>query len=69
MMTEVVTGKTIEHAKQISKNMQSWIEEGKEPAIPENLQALEAVRHHPARKKCVMLAWHALIQGMEEYND
>ncbi|MFT7261427.1 MAG: nitrogen fixation NifU-like protein [Glaciecola sp.] len=67
MMTEAITGQPAEHAKIMAAQMQRWIE-GEDVNIPHMLKPLEAVRHHPARKKCVMLAWHALIEGMEEIN-
>jgi len=67
MMTEFITGKPVEHAKIIAIQMQRWIE-GEDVNIPSILKPLKAVRHHPARKKCVMLAWHALIEGLEESN-
>ena len=67
LMTESITGQPVEHAKTIATQMQRWIE-GEDVNIPAILKPLEAVRHHPARKKCVMLAWHALIEGMEQSN-
>ncbi|MBT1450006.1 SUF system NifU family Fe-S cluster assembly protein [Glaciecola sp. XM2] len=68
MMTEAIAGKSVADAAKLAQNMQAWIEEGKAVTLPDTLQPLEAVRHHPARKKCVMLAWHALRQGMEQCN-
>jgi len=67
MMTEVVSGAAPSQAKAIAKQMQLWIA-GEEADIPASLQALDAVRHHPARKKCVMLAWNALSEGLEASN-
>jgi len=67
MMTETVKGQSTEHVKKIAFDMQQWIE-GEDIDIQEMLKPLEAVRHHPARKKCVMLSWNALTEGMEQYN-
>jgi nitrogen fixation NifU-like protein len=67
MMTETIKGQPVKQAKKIAAQMQQWIA-GEEIDIPQMLKALEAVRHHPARKKCVMLAWHALIEGLEQCN-
>jgi nitrogen fixation NifU-like protein len=65
MMTESIKGLPAEHAKILAAQVKRWIE-GEDLAIPAMLKPLEALRHHPARKKCVMLAWHALVEGMEE---
>ncbi len=67
MMTEAIKGQSGLHAKELAGQMQKWIEGG-DHSIPETLKPLDAVRHHPARKKCVMLAWQALIEGLEELN-
>lgn len=32
----------------------------------ESLAALGAIRQHPVRKKCVLLAWQALKEALEE---
>lgn len=61
MMTEVVTGKTSQQADALYRDMKVWINDGGQEAQPDALlQVLDAVRHHPARKRCVMLAWEAL---------
>jgi nitrogen fixation NifU-like protein len=46
-------------------DMQHWID-GERVEIPETLKPLDAVRHHPARKQCVMLCWNALASGLEQ---
>jgi nitrogen fixation NifU-like protein len=65
MMTEAVQNMAIAEARRLATDMKQWVA-GEERAIPEILQPLEAVRHHPARKKCVMLCWNALAEGLEE---
>ncbi len=67
MMTESTKGQSAEYVKNIAAQMQRWIA-GEDVNIPDMLLPLEAVRRHPARKKCVMLAWHALVEGMDECN-
>ena len=59
MMTEVVNGKSTQEAHQLVESMKAWFtSDGDRPS--ERLQALEAVRSHSARKRCVLLAWEAL---------
>lgn len=65
MMTEVISGQSSEVAKTLATAMQQWIE-GEEIDIPEGLRPLHALRHHPARKKCVILCWNALATGLRE---
>ena len=65
MMTELISGESSETAAMLANDMQKWIE-GEQIAIPEALKPIEAVRHHPARKKCVMLCWNALSEGLNE---
>ena len=63
MMTETVSGKSKADAHQLVEGMRSWFGgEGKNPA--DNLEALEAVRGHSARKRCVLLAWEALDDAL-----
>ena len=65
MMTEAVSGKQTHEAAELAENMRRWIA-GEDAYIPESLMALDAVRHHKARQKCVMLAWHALTEGITQ---
>ena len=59
MMTEAVNGRSKEDAHQLVEAMNIWFtSRGDKPS--ESLQALEAVREHSARKRCVLLAWEAL---------
>jgi nitrogen fixation NifU-like protein len=65
MMTESIKGQSTEYAKKTAHQMQLWVD-GEDIHIPDILKPLEAVRHVPARKKCLMLAWHALAAGIVE---
>lgn len=63
MMTEVVSGKSKQDVHQLIEGMKDWFTaDGEKP--DENLQALEAVRSHSARKRCVLLAWEALDEAL-----
>ena len=63
MMTEAVSGKNKQDAHQLAEDMKAWFTaDGEKPA--ESLQALEAVRGHSVRKRCVLLAWEALDDAL-----
>ena len=63
MMTETVIGKNKVEAHQLAEGMKSWF--GGEGECPvDALKALEAVRGHSARKRCVLLAWEALDDAL-----
>ncbi len=63
MMTEVVTGKSKQDAQLLAEGMRSWFSaDGEKP--DETLEALEAVRGHSARTRCVLLAWEALDDAL-----
>ena len=65
IMSECTQGLTMLQARQIVQQMLEWFGDFKGEA-PSNttLAALGAVRQHPARKKCVLLAWIALDETL-----
>ena len=65
IMSECTQGLTMLQARQIVQQMLEWFGDFKSEA-PSNttLAALGAVRQHPARKKCVLLAWIALDETL-----
>jgi nitrogen fixation NifU-like protein len=65
MMTEALQGLNVSDADALSHDVHQWIA-GEREYIPETLAALDAVRHHPVRKKCLMLCWRAFAEGLEE---
>lgn len=69
MMTEAVNGTSIESAESIYEDMKIWFDTGTERdsvTPPESLRALDAVREHPARRRCVLLAWEALHDAIDK---
>lgn len=67
MMTEAVSGKRTEQARQLCECMQSWFGQGTGVELQtatEELQALSSVRQYPARRRCVLLPWEALSDAI-----
>ena len=72
MMTETVSGSTLASAAQLCDRMRAWfgdIEPATAPALPQGLEALTAVRQHPARRRCVLLSWEALAAAIGQATD
>jgi len=66
MMTECTSGLKVPQARQLIANLLQWFSNTDNEAAPdENLAALGAIRLHPARKKCVLLAWQALDETLD----
>jgi nitrogen fixation NifU-like protein len=68
MMTDAVSGQSTEEARQLCHHMQDWFQQGDGTDLappPEDLQALSAVREHPARRRCVLLSWEALADALD----
>jgi nitrogen fixation NifU-like protein len=66
MMTECAGGLKITQARQLVAGMQQWFSNSDDAAPPDdNLAALGTIRQHPARKKCVLLAWQALAETLD----
>lgn len=72
MMTECISGLRFQQARQLIVKLQHWFSNTNSEMPPnENLSALGPIRQHPARKKCVLLAWQALdeaLHGIEMNN-
>ncbi|CAD7851397.1 MAG: hypothetical protein [Olavius algarvensis Gamma 3 endosymbiont] len=70
MMTECTSGLELQQARQLIARMQQWFSNPDNEAPPnENLAALGTIRQHPARKKCVLLAWQALDETLDGIED
>ena len=65
MMSVCVEGLTAQQAKQLSADVRHWIEGERDTPPSPALAALDAVRSHSARRKCVMLAWKALGDALD----
>jgi len=68
MMTEAVAGRDREQARSLRDGVYRWFGEDPSAAVhlPEILQALTPVRDMPARRRCVLLAWEALGEALDQ---
>lgn len=65
MLTEQVTGKSIDEAKQVIGAFKQMLKDGREPAEDiGDLVALEGVSQFPARVKCALLCWNVLEEAL-----
>lgn len=62
LMTEALAGQSLPEALRLAQAMKRWfaVQDGDFPDFPEPLRPLAAVREHPTRGQCVLLAWEAL---------
>jgi nitrogen fixation NifU-like protein len=68
LMTESVTGKSPDEARQFAREVLSGLTGDTRDWSFEkagDLAALSGVRKYPARIKCATLAWHALVAALE----
>jgi nitrogen fixation NifU-like protein len=68
MMTEAATGRDRAGARKLAAAVDRWFDGDAAAAdeLPEVLHPLAPVRHMPARRRCVMLAWEALGQALDQ---
>lgn len=65
IMSECTSGLSLQKARLLIDQMQQWFDDkNAEPPSNTTLVALGAVRKHPARTKCVLLAWQALSEAL-----
>lgn len=73
IMTSIVKGKTIEEAEKIFKNFQSFVtgkvDKNFDPSSLGKLAVFSGVSEFPVRVKCATLAWHTLINALENKNE
>ncbi len=73
VMTTVLKGKTIEEAEELFKNFHEAITSDTSAAAENpslgKLSVFYGVREFPARVKCASLAWHTLINALENKQD
>ena len=67
IMTETASGREFDEARRLASDVEQWFDRNAdEPTPDEELAALVPVRQHRARRKCVMLAWEALTEALDE---
>ncbi len=70
IMTETTQGLKLAQARSLVDGMKLWFGDAGDTAAPvEGVLALGSVLQHPARKKCVLLAWQALDEILQEIQD
>ena len=69
MMTEAVTGLKVGDIQPLCDHVHARFhvdEQVSDSPLPGDLSALDAVRQHRSRKKCVLLSWDALTEALAE---
>ena len=68
MMTEAVLGADLEAARALQQRFRAVLTGQAEPeeASLGKLASLAGVRNYPARIKCALLGWHALMHALQE---
>ena len=70
MLTEVLKGKTVEEAREISRVFFALVtgDPARKPDLSQagKLAAFAGVGEYPARVKCATLAWHTLLDALED---
>jgi nitrogen fixation NifU-like protein len=70
MMTEAVTGKTVDEALGMADKFSTLVKGGDvEFEELEDIEALSGVSKFPARIKCATLSWNALRKGIEHHKE
>ena len=69
MMSEAVKGRTVAHAEQLQQRFRAVLTGQLEPEAADlgKLVSLAGVRRYPARIKCALLGWHALMHALAEH--
>jgi nitrogen fixation NifU-like protein len=68
MMSEAVKGRTVAEAEELQQRFRAVLTGQREPesAALGKLQSLAGVRRYPARIKCALLGWHALMHALAD---
>lgn len=73
IMTSMVKGKTIEEAEEIFKKFHTFVtgkvDKDFDPSSLGKLAVFSGVSEFPVRVKCATLAWHTLINAIENKNE
>jgi nitrogen fixation NifU-like protein len=72
LMTEIVSGKTLEQVEQLFRNFHEMCTSDAKIEVDEDLademdrlQVMSGVRQYPIRVKCATLAWHTMNSALE----
>ena len=66
MMTEMVKGKSIDHAKELFEKFTSLVTGDTDPPGElADLETLSGVKDFPTRVKCATLSWHAMLAALD----
>ena len=60
LLTEAVAGRSLEGVVELARTLDALVTRDPAPADVGTLEPLRGVREFPARRNCVLLAWHAL---------
>lgn len=68
MMSEAVKGRTVAEAEDLQQRFRAVLTGQRDPesAALGKLQSLAGVRRYPARIKCALLGWHALMHALAD---
>ena len=68
MMSEAVKGRTVAEAEDLQQRFRAVLTGQRDPDSAElgKLQSLAGVRRYPARLKCALLGWHALMHALAD---
>ena len=65
LMSEAVEGLSCQQAADLTTEVERWFAGERDTPPSPSLAALDAVRGHSARRKCVMLAWKAVGDALD----
>ena len=65
LMAEVLTGKTVQDAKDIFQGFHELVAGDGTSEVPRKLEVFSGVREFPIRVKCATLAWHTVIAALD----
>ena len=66
MLCDAVSGANVEAARETARRFRAMLLEGGPVDSLGDLEALRGVASYPARIKCAVLPWNALLQGLDE---
>ena len=70
LLTEALRGKSPEEIKALFEKMQTLIKTGKPPSADlGKLAAFAGIYKFPARVKCAILPWHAIVAALDNQSD